>query len=93
MKPVDLGHTQPSIHWVPGVLSLGVKLPGRELTTHLQLVPRSKHEWSYISTLSIRLHGVVLSKTQRQIYILPFFIQSDLRMEVNCLTKKIPEVI
>jgi hypothetical protein len=31
-----------------------------ELTTRLHLVPRSKNEWSYTSTLPIRLHGVVL---------------------------------
>jgi hypothetical protein len=32
-----------------------------KLTTHLQLVPRSKNEWIYTSTPPIRLHGVVLS--------------------------------
>jgi hypothetical protein len=26
----DLGPTQPPIQWIPGVLSLGVKRPGRE---------------------------------------------------------------
>jgi hypothetical protein len=36
----------------------GVKV---KLTTHLHLVPRSKNEWSYISTPLVRLHGVVLS--------------------------------
>jgi hypothetical protein len=35
---------------VPEALSLGVKRPGREATTHFHLVPRSKSEWSYIST-------------------------------------------
>jgi hypothetical protein len=35
-----LGHTQPPIQWVPGALSMGVKRPGLELTTHLHLVPR-----------------------------------------------------
>jgi hypothetical protein len=34
-----------------------------KLTAHLHLVPRSKNEWSYNSTPSIRLHGVVLSKS------------------------------
>jgi hypothetical protein len=38
--------TQPPIHWIPGVLSLGVK---RE-ADHSHLVPRSKNEWSYTST-------------------------------------------
>jgi hypothetical protein len=32
-----LGATQPPIQWLPGALSLGVKL-----TTHLHLVPRSR---------------------------------------------------
>jgi hypothetical protein len=35
-----LESTQPPIQWVPGDLSPGVKRPGRDLTTHLQLVPR-----------------------------------------------------
>jgi hypothetical protein len=37
-----LGPTQPPIEWVPGVLSQGVKRGGVKLTTHLQLVPRSR---------------------------------------------------
>jgi hypothetical protein len=37
-----------------------------ELTTHLHLVPRSKNEWSYISTSPIRLHGVVLIKKKHR---------------------------
>jgi hypothetical protein len=37
-----LGPTQPPIQWVAGVLSLGVKRPGVKLTTHLNLVPRSR---------------------------------------------------
>jgi hypothetical protein len=45
---------------VPGVLSLGVKRPGRE-ADHLHIVPRSKNEWSYTSTHPIRLHSMVLS--------------------------------
>jgi hypothetical protein len=45
--------------WVPGAFSLGVKRPGRE--ANLRLVPRSKNEWSYISTPPIRHHGVVFS--------------------------------
>jgi hypothetical protein len=43
-----LGPTQPSIQWVPGALSLGVKRPGVKLTTRLHLVPRS------------RMHGAIL---------------------------------
>jgi hypothetical protein len=44
-----LGPTQPPIQGVIGAISLGVKRP------------RSKNEWNYISTLSVSLHGVVLS--------------------------------
>jgi hypothetical protein len=36
-----LGSTQPPIQWVPGALNLGVNQQGN-LTTHLQLVPRSR---------------------------------------------------
>jgi hypothetical protein len=49
------------IQWVPGALSLVVKRPGREADHSSHLIPGSKHEWSYTSTPSIRLHGVVLS--------------------------------
>jgi hypothetical protein len=56
-----LGPTQPPIQWVPGPLSLGIKRPGRE-ADHSHLVPRSKNAWSYTSTPTIRLHGVVLIK-------------------------------
>jgi hypothetical protein len=57
-----LGPTQPPIQWVPGALSLGTEsCRGVKLTTHLHLVPRSKNEWSYMSTLPIRPHGVLPS--------------------------------
>jgi hypothetical protein len=56
-----LGPTQPSIQWVPGALSLGVKRPwcetGHSSTTSVEV----KNAWSCISTPPIRLHGVVLS--------------------------------
>jgi hypothetical protein len=64
-----LGPTQPPIQWIPRALSLG------KLTTHLLLVPRSKNVWIYTSTPPIRLHGVMLSSAQEQIYLylyLPF---------------------
>jgi hypothetical protein len=51
--------TQPPTPWVPGVLSWGQSGRGAKLTTHLNLVPRSKNMWSYTSTLPISLHGVV----------------------------------
>jgi hypothetical protein len=52
--------TQPPIQWVSGALSLGVKRWSVKLITYLQLVPKSKNEWSYTFTPPIRLHGVVL---------------------------------
>jgi hypothetical protein len=41
------------------------------LTTHHDLMPKTKNEWSYTCTPPIRLHGVVLSlkkKAQGQLY-------------------------
>jgi hypothetical protein len=37
-----LGPTQPPVQWVPAALSPGVKRPGREATTHLHLMPKSR---------------------------------------------------
>jgi hypothetical protein len=54
------GSTQPSLQWVPGALSLGVKRPGCE-ADHSHPSNAEVREWSYISTPPIRLHGVVLS--------------------------------
>jgi hypothetical protein len=61
-----LGPTQPPIQWVPGALSLGV-----ELTTHVHLVSRSKHEWSSTSIPPICLLTLCSVKAQRQLYLLP----------------------
>jgi hypothetical protein len=52
--------TQPPIQWVPGALSLEVKLPGREADHSPPSSAEVKNAWSYISTPPIRLHGVVL---------------------------------
>jgi hypothetical protein len=56
-----MGSTQPSIQWVPGALSLGVKRPWREADHSSPSSTEVKNEWSYKSTPPIRLHGVVLS--------------------------------
>jgi hypothetical protein len=53
--------TQPPIQWVPRALSLGIKWPGREADHSLPSSAEIKNAWSYTSTLSVRLHGVVLS--------------------------------
>jgi hypothetical protein len=57
----DLRPTQPPIQWVSGVLSLGVKRPGREAEHSLPSSAEVKNAWSYTSTPPICLHGVVLS--------------------------------
>jgi hypothetical protein len=58
-RPI-LGPTQPPIQWVPGVLSPGQSGRVEKLTTHLQLVPRSR-TFGSIYPFSMRLHGVVLN--------------------------------
>jgi hypothetical protein len=45
-----LGATQPSIQWVPGALSFGVKWPGREADHSPPSSAEVKNEWSYAST-------------------------------------------
>jgi hypothetical protein len=42
--------TQPPIQWVPGALSLGVKLPGREADHSPPSSAEVKNAWSYTST-------------------------------------------
>jgi hypothetical protein len=51
-----LGPTQPPIQWVPEVLSLGLKRPGREADHSPPSSAKVK-----ISTPPVCLHGVVLS--------------------------------
>jgi hypothetical protein len=55
-----LGPTQPPLQWVRDAPSSGVKRPGREITTHLQLVPTSRKRGSMYQ-LPIRLHGIVFN--------------------------------
>jgi len=50
MSITALEPTQPPIQWVPGTLSLGLKRPCVNLTTHLHLVPSLKNDWSSTST-------------------------------------------
>jgi len=45
-----LGPTQPPIQWVPGALSLGLKLPGREADHSPPSSAEVKNVWSYTST-------------------------------------------
>jgi hypothetical protein len=48
-----------------------------KLIKHLNLVPRSKNEWSYTSTPAMRLHDVVLTKSTR--ITLPFTFTFTIR--------------
>jgi hypothetical protein len=52
---------QPPIQWVPGAPSLGVKWPGGEADHSLPPSAKVNNAWSYISTPTIRLRGMVLS--------------------------------
>jgi hypothetical protein len=45
-----LGPTQPPIQWVPGVISLAIKLPGREADQSPPSSAEVKNAWSYTST-------------------------------------------
>jgi hypothetical protein len=70
-----LGPTQVHIQWVPGILTLGVKRPGREVDHLPPSTAEVKNVCGAIPPLPLgrrlveqeRLHGVVLSETQRQI--------------------------
>jgi hypothetical protein len=52
---------QPPIQWVPGALSLGVKLPGREADHSPPSSAEVKESMELYLHSPIRLHGVVLS--------------------------------
>jgi hypothetical protein len=65
-----LGPTKSPIQWVPGALSLGVKRPGCEADHSPPSSAEVKNAWSYTSTPTVRLHGVVLSPAQGQLYLL-----------------------
>jgi hypothetical protein len=69
---LSLGTTQPSLQWIPGAISPGVKQPGREANNSPRSSVEIKNTLSYTSTSPyafmawylikqrIRLHGVVL---------------------------------
>jgi hypothetical protein len=63
------GLTQPPIHRIPGVLSLGVKRQVREADHSPSSSAKVKNAWIYTFIPPIRHHGVVLSYAQGQIYI------------------------
>jgi hypothetical protein len=75
---VTLGPTQPPIQCVPRALSRGVKRPGREADHSPPSSAEVKNAWSYTSIPPLRLHGVVLSQAQGQLYL---FAQSMVRLK------------
>jgi hypothetical protein len=89
-----LGPTQPSIQWVPGVLSLGIKRPGRE----------SDH--SPPSSGGQRICGAIpplpqyafmewcLVKAQGQLYLYLYCILNVVKKkDVSCPSKKLVSTI
>jgi hypothetical protein len=48
------------VQWVPGILSPGVKRPGREVDHSPPTSAEVKKMWIYTS-VPVRLHGVVLN--------------------------------
>jgi hypothetical protein len=66
-----LGPTQLPIQWVRRALFLGKSGRHVKLTTHLQLLPRSKSAWSYTSTPPIHFHGVMLTFYSERLTLLP----------------------
>jgi hypothetical protein len=73
-----------------GALLLGVNRSGIKLTTHFHPVPRSRI-CGATPPLPIRLHGVVLSYAQGQIYLLLFLLYSMklvflIRVITNCIS-------
>jgi hypothetical protein len=61
--------TQPPIQWVPGVLSLGVKRPGREAKHWPPSSAEVKNEWSYTSTIRYTSIAWCSVKAQGQLYL------------------------
>jgi hypothetical protein len=56
-----LGPTQPRIQWVPGALSPGVKLPGREADNSTPASAKVKNMWIYTSTPAYAFTALVLN--------------------------------
>jgi len=95
-RPV-LGLIQPSIQWVLGTLTPGVKWQGMKLTTHLRPVPSlGTHgaippslQYIFMAQCSITheicLHGMVLSYVQELLYLYPTLPYLTLHRLRGCL--------
>jgi hypothetical protein len=82
--------TQPSIQWIPGALSLGVKLPRRETDRSLPSSAEVKNAWSYTSTpnmpswfmewCSVTVYGKLYNEhTETRIWLrseFPYFLKT-----------------
>jgi hypothetical protein len=67
-----LGPTQPPIQGIPGALSLGVKRPRREADHSLPSSTEVKESVELYHHSPIRLHVMVISSTQGQLYLFTF---------------------
>jgi hypothetical protein len=74
MSRTALEPTQPSIQWVPGAFSLGIKL-----ITHLHLVFGSKNEWRYTSTPQYTFMAWCSVKAQGKLHLYLLYLQQGLR--------------
>jgi hypothetical protein len=68
-----VGPTQPPIQWVPGVLSLRVKRPGREADHSPPSSAEVKNAWSYTSTPQYAFMAWWSLKKHRQNLTFTFF--------------------
>jgi hypothetical protein len=67
-----LGPTQTPNQWLPGALSLGVKLPGREADHSPPSTAEIKNSWSYTTTPQHTFMLWSSVKTQGHLYLLSF---------------------
>jgi hypothetical protein len=62
-----LGPIQPPIQWLLRILLPGLKWLGHEADHSLPSSAEVKNEWSYTSTPTTRLHGVVLYEVLKRL--------------------------
>jgi hypothetical protein len=74
-----LGHTQPPNQWVPVSPSLEVKRPGREADHSPPSSAEGKECVELYLHSPIRLHGVMLSEAQGQLYLYLTFTNQGIR--------------
>jgi hypothetical protein len=67
-----------------GLFPWGLKRPGREADHSLPSGAEIKNALSYTSTPPIRLHGVVLSQAQGQLYLFTFYDKLKLSVDFCC---------